>query len=59
MWKLAQGFAPDVICNLFTPNLHNKLKFVKVNYGYGQKQKWPNFDIHCSINNFNELAKID
>ena len=28
MWKLTQGYAPDVIFNLFTPNLHNELKFV-------------------------------
>ena len=28
MWKLANGYMPDVITELFTPNLHNQLKFV-------------------------------
>ena len=39
--------------------MHNKLKFIKVEYGYGQKQKWIDFDIYSSINNFNELTKIN
>lgn len=39
--------------------IHNKLKFIKVNYGYGQKQKWINIDAHSSINNFNELTNIN
>jgi hypothetical protein len=38
--------------------MQNKLKFIKVNYGYGQKQKWINVDVHSSINNFNELKNI-
>ena len=38
--------------------MYNKLKFIKVNYGYGQKQKWINVDVHSSINNFNELKNI-
>jgi phosphoglycolate phosphatase len=38
---------------------HNKLKFIKVNYGYGQKQKWINSNIHSSINNFNELTSVN
>ena len=28
MWKIANGYMPDVITKLFTPNLHNRLKFV-------------------------------
>ena len=39
--------------------MYNKLKFIKVNYGYGQKQKWINVDVHNSINNFNELTNIN
>ena len=38
--------------------MYNKLKFIKVNYGYGQKQKWININVHNSINNFNELTNI-
>ena len=38
--------------------MQNKLKFIKVNYGYGQKQKWININVHNSINNFNELTNI-
>jgi phosphoglycolate phosphatase len=39
--------------------MQNKLKFIKVNYGYGQKQKWSNINVHSSINNFNELININ
>jgi len=39
--------------------MHNKLKFIKAKYGYGQKQKWIDFDIYSSINNFNELKKMN
>jgi len=39
--------------------MYNKLKFIKVNYGYGQKQKWININVHNSINNFNELTNIN
>ena len=28
MWKLANGYVPEVVTKLFTPNLHNQLKFV-------------------------------
>ena len=28
MWKLTKGYMPDVVKKLFTPNLHNQLKFV-------------------------------
>jgi len=38
---------------------HNKLKFIKVNYGYGQKQKWIDSNIYSSINKFNELENIN
>ena len=38
---------------------HNKLKFIKVNYGYGQEQKWIDSNIYSSINKFNELENIN
>ena len=37
----------------------NKLKFIKVNFGYGKNQNWDNIDIYDSINNFNEIVTIN
>ena len=37
----------------------NNLKFIKVNFGYGEKQNWKNIDIHDSINNFKEIVNIN
>jgi phosphoglycolate phosphatase-like HAD superfamily hydrolase len=41
-----------------TAAMQNNLNFIKVNFGYGQKQKWSNVNVHSSINNFNELTNI-
>tara|TARA_Y100000741_G_scaffold6923_2_gene5774 strand:+ start:76072 stop:76710 length:639 start_codon:yes stop_codon:yes gene_type:complete len=38
---------------------NNNLKFIKVNFGYGEKQNWSNIDIHDSVNNFKELIHIN
>ena len=36
----------------------NEIDFIKVNYGYGQKQDWQSINIFKSIDNFNELLLI-
>jgi phosphoglycolate phosphatase len=36
----------------------NEINFVKVNYGYGQKQDWQRINIFKSIDNFQELLLI-
>jgi len=36
----------------------NEIDFIKVNYGYGQKQDWQSINIFKSIGNFNELLLI-
>jgi len=36
----------------------NEIDFIKVNYGYGQKQNWQGINIYKSIDNFNELLLI-
>ncbi len=37
----------------------NKLKFIRVNFGYGKNQNWDNINIYDSINNFNEIVNIN
>ena len=58
LFRVTNLFSLVLIKDLKLQN-YNKLKFIKVEYGYGQKQKWIDFDIYSSINNFNELTKIN
>ena len=36
----------------------NEIEFIKINYGYGQKQDWQSINIFKSIDDFNELLFI-
>ena len=50
-------FVGDTDSDGLSANL-NQLKFIKANYGYGQKQDWSEVTIFNSIDQFNEILKL-
>lgn len=50
-------FVGDTVNDGLSANL-NKLKFIKVKYGYGRDQEWSSVKVYNQINNFSELYKL-
>jgi len=48
-------FVGDTVNDGFSANLNN-LRFIKVNYGYGQEQDWSSVKIFKEIERINDLV---
>ena len=54
---LTSYFIGDTVNDGLSAN-KNKLKFIKVNYGYGRLQDWSDVEVYRSINGFNNIIHL-